>query len=134
MLAANTHVLNVDASGKVTFPITAVDPDPDDRNNPMRRRTPDPVERVRVTYTVTHDVGGPLVDPADPNSGQAAVTDGTATVTFSDARGVPRIAAVTLKPASDYLMAPTSGSANNVVTVTVVDQYGKPVREPSGAG
>ncbi|MDE0655622.1 MAG: S-layer homology domain-containing protein [Acidimicrobiaceae bacterium] len=114
----STNVLNVDASGKVTFTVTAVDPDPNDDDDPDTGS----VERVRVTYTVTQ-ISGPL---ETGTQNQAAVTDGEATVTFSDAPSVPRIAAV--MASADYLTAPPSGSANNVVTVTIADQYGKPMR------
>ena len=119
--SVSTSTLDVDASGKVTFTITAVDPDPNDDDDPDTGS----VERVRVTYAVTQ-VSGPLVDPADPTSGQAAVTDGTDTVMFSDGMSVFKSAVVT--PAADYLAAPGSGSANNAVSVKVLDQYGKPVR------
>jgi len=120
--AVSTNTLHVDASGKATFTVTAVDPDSNDDDDPETGS----VEQVRVTYTVTQ-LSGPLVDPADSTSGQAAVTDGTATIGFSDATSVPTGAAIT--PTVDYLAAPRSGgSASNVVTVTVTDQYGKPVR------
>ena len=121
-----THVLNVDASGKATFTITADDPDPDDRNNPNGAPSADPVvpntiDRVRVTYTVALTSGGQAVD-----DDISSTTTGSQTITFSDARGV--VAGATLKPAASYLMAPSNGSAANVVTVTVVDQFGHPVR------
>ena len=116
------HTLNVDASGKATFTMTAVDPDPNNDDDPDTGS----VERVRVTYTVTQ-LSGPFATPGDSTSGQAAVTDGTDTITFSDAPSVHRNAAIT--PTVDYLAAPRSGgSASNVVTVTVTDQYGKGVR------
>ena len=113
------NVLPVDASGKATFTVTAPAPNNADDTDAGS------VDRVRVTYTVTQ-ISGPFATPGDSTSGQAAVTDGTATITFSDALSVPRVAVVT--PAVDYLAAPTNGAASNVVTVTVTDQYGKPVR------
>ena len=129
-----TEVLKVDASGKATFTITASDPDPDDSNNPDGAdasgddpAVPDRIDRVRVTYRVEAGTGGYEVDNAV--SSTASPTPGdppTQTITFSDARSV--VAGGSVKPAADYLMAPTSGSANNVVTVTVVDQYGDPIR------
>ncbi len=119
--SVSTNMYQVDASGKVTFTVTAVDPDSNDDDDPDTGS----VERVRVTYVVTQ-VSGPLADPADPGSGQAAVTGSTDTVMFSDGPSVPRGAAVAAS--ADYLMAPTSGSASNVVTVTITDQYGKPMR------
>ncbi|MXW98320.1 MAG: hypothetical protein F4Y05_01505 [Acidimicrobiaceae bacterium] len=121
-----THVLNVDASGKATFEITADDPDPTDSNNADGDGTDtdtNKIDRVRVTYTVVATTGGQAVD------NDISSTDGdpsAQTITFSDARGV--VTGASLKPAVDYLVAPTNGSANNAVTVTVVDQYGKPVR------
>ncbi|MXW88941.1 MAG: S-layer homology domain-containing protein [Acidimicrobiaceae bacterium] len=118
------HVLNVDASGKATFTITADDPDPSDSNNADGDGTDadtNKIDRVRVTYTVALTSGGQAVDDAI-----SSTESGAQTITFSDARGVP--VGGSLKPSAGYLMAPTSGSASNVVSVTVVDQYGKPVR------
>ena len=124
-----TRTLTVDASGKVTFTITADDPDATDRNNPDGDTTVDPVvpnriDRVRVTISVA---------PAAANAGPAlnadlssTAADGTQTITFSDAASV--VSNATVEGRADYLMAPTSGSASNVVTVTVVDQYGHPMR------
>ena len=43
----STHVLNVDASGKATFEITADDPDPTDSNN--ANGTTDPTVPTRST-------------------------------------------------------------------------------------
>ena len=125
-----TEVLKVDASGKATFTITASDPDPDDSNNPVGAddpAVPDKIDRVRVTYRVEAGTGGYEVDNAVSSTASPAPGDPpTQTITFSDARSV--VAGGSVKPAADYLMAPTSGSANNVVTVTVVDQYGDPIR------
>lgn len=80
---------------------------------------------MTVTYTVS---------PADANPGPAVAatadvpgSSATGTVRFSDAKSVVTNAIV--ETATKYLMAPASGgSASNVVTVKVVDQYGKPVR------
>ena len=124
-----TQVLKVDASGKATFEITASDPDPDDRNNPNgadasgdNPAVPDRIDRVRVTYTVAALTGGQAVAADADVSGSAA----TETITFSDARAV--MAGASVKPTAAFLTRPLSGSASNVVTVTVVDQYGGPVR------
>ena len=116
--AVYTKTVKVDASGKGTFEITAVDPDPNDADDPDTGS----VDRVRVTYTVEAGTSPAI-------NGDLSDTEGDPpeqTITFSDAPSVARSAS--LKPAADYLTAPTSGSAANVVTVTVVDQYGKPVR------
>ena len=109
--------LAVDASGKATFEITAADPDPNNADDPDTGS----IDRVRVTYTVTV-VGTSTAINDDISS----TTSGAQTITFSDAPS--QVVAASLKPAASYLMAPTSGSANNRVTVTVVDQYGKSVR------
>ena len=124
-----TDTLKVDASGKATFTITATDPDPTDSNNADGDGTGHPndkIDRVRVTFAVTAATnnGGPAVDDAISVTG--TTTAATATITFSDAETV--VSGASVKLAADYLMAPTSGSANNVVTVTVVDQYGAPIR------
>ncbi|MCY3643646.1 MAG: S-layer homology domain-containing protein [Acidimicrobiaceae bacterium] len=124
-----THTLTVDASGKAAFTITADDPDATDRNNPDGDSAADPVvpnriDRVRVTFSVA---------PATANAGPAlnaelssTAADGTQTITFSDAASV--VSNATVEGRADYLMAPSNGSASNVVTVTVVDQYGHPMR------
>ena len=123
-----TQVLKVDATGKATFEITASDPDATDRNNPNGDATatpvvPNKIDRVRVTYEVAPATtnGGPAVD--NDISDTAA---GSQTITFSDAKAVMTGASV--KPAAAFLTRPMSGKASNVATVTVVDQYGKPVR------
>ena len=125
-----TQELKVDASGKVAFKITASDPDPTDRNNPVGADAsgddpaiPDKIDRVRVTYIVEPATGSIAVDNA------ISSTDGdpaTQTITFSDAKGV--LAGASIKPTADFLTRPMSGSASNVVTVNVIDQYGGPIR------
>ena len=124
-----THTLTVDASGKATFTITADDPDATDRNNPdgdsgATPVVPDRIDRVRVTFTVTPATanGGPALNDALSSTDASGVQ----TIAFSDAASV--VSNATVEGRADYLMAPTSGSASNVVTVTVVDQYGKPMR------
>ena len=114
--SVSTQTIAVDASGMGSFEITAADPDPNNDDHPDTGS----IDRVRVSYTV-----------APAGTSTALATDitgssGTGTITFSDAPG-PGVAA-SLKPTVSYLTAPTSGAASNVVTVTVVDQYGKPVR------
>ncbi|MDE0495290.1 MAG: S-layer homology domain-containing protein [Acidimicrobiaceae bacterium] len=120
-----TQMLKVDASGKATFTLTASDPDATDRNNPPGDSTADPVvpdktDRVHIAYAVTPATGGlPLATDITGSSG-------TGTITFSDERGV--FTAASAKAAAEYLAAPRSGSTSNVITVTVVDQFGRPVR------
>ena len=130
-----THTLTVDASGKATFTITADDPDPTDRNNPDGDSGADPVvpnriDRVRVTFAVT--LPAELTDPGPALNADLSSTaaDGTQTITFSDAASV--VSNATVEGRADYLMAPSNGSASNVVTVTVVDQYGQAHAEPDG--
>ena len=124
--AVTTQVLKTDASGKATFTITAADPDATDRNNPDGDTDADPavpntIDRVRVTFEVAATTGGNAVD-----DDISSTTGGSQTITFSDARSF--VAGAAIEPAAEYLTAPTSGSASNVVTVRVSDQYGKPVR------
>ncbi len=125
-----TQVLKVDATGKATFEITASDPDATDRNNPdgadasgTDPAVPDKIDRVRVTYEVAPATtnGGPAVD-----NDISDTTAGSQTITFSDAKAV--MAGASVKPATSFLTRPKSGKASNVATVTVVDQYGRPVR------
>ena len=123
-----TQVVKVDASGKGTFTITVADPDPSDSNNADGTdgdATTNKIDLVTVTYFVTTRDGGRDVDDAISSTGGPDVA-GAQTIRFSDARG--KAARASVKPAASYLTAPSSGSAGNVVTVTVVDQYGKPVR------
>ena len=120
-----TRVLKVDPSGKVTFPITASDPDATDRNNPpgdsnASPAVPHKTDRVHVAYEVTPAIGGlALATDIDGSSG-------TGTITFSDERG--GFVGASVKPTATFLTRPMSGSASNVVTVTAVDQFGDPVR------
>ena len=127
-----TKVLKVDASGKATFEITASDHDATDRNNPDGRdadpgasppvtAVADKIDRTRVTFSVAVTSGGQAVD-----DDISSTTGGSQTITFSDARAVMTGASV--KPAAAFLTRPMSGKASNVATVTVVDQYGRPVR------
>ncbi len=117
--SVETKTVTVDASGKGTFEITAADPDPNDADDPDTGS----VDVVTVTYSAVAVSGSPAISDELSSPG---VASGAATIKFSDAPGMARTAS--LKPAASYLVAPTSGSAANVVTVTVVDQYGKPVR------
>ena len=116
-----TNVYNVDASGKATFTITAADPDPTDKDNADgdgSDTATNKIDRVRVSYTVTQ-VTGPAAG-ADPS-------DASQTVVFSDA--IAKVTSGAVKTAASYLAAPTNGgSARNVVTVTVLDQYARPMR------
>ena len=59
-----TMVLNVDASGKASFEITASDPDATDKSNPVGdgADVPDKIDRVRVTYSVAPATGAIAVD------------------------------------------------------------------------
>ena len=119
--ALTTNVLKVDASGKATFTITASDPDPTDSNNPNGSAdpvVPNRIDRVRVSYSVTM-VSGPAA-PATP-------TDESQTIVFSDAAA--KVSSGAVKTATSYLAAPTNnGTASNVATVTVLDQYARPMR------
>ena len=113
----STRTVTVDASGKATFTITEDDPDSDDTDDAAGAT----VDWTTVTYTVTAPATHPVVAAVSDTDGS-----GVQTIRFSDAPSVARRTSVT--PAADYLAAPSSGAASNVVTVTVVDQYGKPVR------
>ncbi len=113
-----TKTVTVDASGKGTFTITAADPDPNDRDDEADAT----VDYVTVTYTVAGGTDGTdAVDDAISHT-----TSGAQTIRFSDAASVARGASVT--PSVKYLAAPRTGSASNVVTVKVFDQYGNGVR------
>ena len=122
----STQVLEVDASGKATFTITASDPDPTDRNNAdgtSGESDTFKIDRVRVTFTITTVSGGQDVDDAI-----SSTTSGAQTIAFSDARARAVPDGATITPTVDFLTRPMNGSASNVVTVTVVDQYGKGIR------
>ena len=121
-----TKVLKVDASGKATFTITASDPDDTDKNNPdgdsaATPVVPNRIDRTRVTFTVAAATGAQAVDDAI-----SSTASGAQTITFSDARA--KLAGASIKPTAAFLTRPMTGSASNAVTVTVVDQYGRPIR------
>ena len=114
----DTKTVTVDASGKGTFEITAADPDPNDQDD----ETDATVDYVTVTYSIEGGTAGTdAVDDAISHT-----TTGSQTIRFSDAPSVFRGASVT--PSVKYLAAPRTGSASNVVTVKVFDQYGNGVR------
>ncbi len=113
-----TKTVTVDASGKGTFEITAADPDPNDGDDDAAAT----VDYVTVTYTVTGGTDGTdAVDDAISHT-----TSGAQTIRFSDA--APEVRGASVTPSVKYLSAPTSGSASNVATVKVFDQYGNGVR------
>ena len=120
-----TKPVTVDASGKATFEITAADPDPNNDDDPDSGS----IDWVTVTYVVTTTATVPNTEDPLPYvnaEGADAADANTDTIRFSDASSVVHRASVT--PTAKYLEAPSSGSTGNVVTVKVVDQYGKPVR------
>ena len=107
--------LPVDASGKGTFTITASDPDPSDSNNADGTGDAAKIDRTRVTYTI-----------ATASGGMDVATGASATITFSDAKA--KVTSGKVETATKYKLVPTSGSASNVATVTVTDQFGMPMR------
>ena len=126
-----TNVYEVDASGKATFTITASDPDPADSNTPNGAGTaemPNKIDRVRVSYMVTldkHSATDPVLTAITPADTPDPVT--AQTIVFSDA--APVVTGGSVKTATPYLAAPTNGgTASNVATVTVLDQYARPMR------
>ena len=108
----------VDASGMGTFTITANDPDPSDSNNADGTgAATNKIDRTRVTYTIVTASGGQNV---------ASGSGDTATFTFSDAKAT--VTSGSVETATKYKLVPTSGSASNVATATVRDQFGNPMR------
>ncbi len=121
----SSQTLKVDASGKATFTITADDPDTTDSNNADADASATPavpakIDRVMVSYEVTTASGGmnvvDITGTAGPNE----------TITFSDAKA--KVTSGSMETATKYKLAPSSGSASNVATVTVLDQFGNPMR------
>ena len=121
-----TQTVAVDASGKGTFTITAADPDPNNADDEEGAS----VDWVTVTYTVTTAATVPgstdLLPYVNAETGADDAGVASDTIRFSDAPSVVRRASIT--PTATHLAAPTTGSTANVVTVKVVDQYGKAVR------
>ena len=113
-----TKMVTVDASGKGTFEITAADPDPNNRD--------DEADATVDYVTVTYSIAGGTAGTDAVNDDISHTTSGSQTIRFSDAPSVFRGASVT--PSVKYLAAPRTGSASNVVTVKVFDQYGNGVR------
>ena len=113
-----TKTVTVDASGKGTFEITAADPDPNNQD--------DEADATVDYVTVTYSIAGGTAGTDAVNDDISHTTTGSQTIRFSDAPSVFRGASVT--PTVKYLAAPRTGSASNVVTVKVFDQYGNGVR------
>ena len=120
--ARDSFTESVDRTGRLTFTLTAEDPDPDDDD------TGDTTDEVRVRYTVSNAAGNTLAAPTGAScsaSDTGSATDPRCPV-FTDAR--PMVRKVEVTTATKYASPPASGSAANVATVAVTDQYGKPVR------
>ena len=105
---ADVRTLVTNSRGQVDFPITLDDPNRSAANE------------VTVTYTLTSEDNAPLVVDAE------GAPANTGTLIFSD--GAPSIAdgsATVIIDTRDYVYV-SGGSASTTVTVTVLDQYGRP--------
>ena len=109
---ADTLKVKVADDGSATFMLDASDANPNAMGN-----------KVRVSYTVSGgDFSG--TEPAGPNLDPATTEDGS--VVFSDEASVVTALSVEVAPYQD---APGTGKANSAATVTVTDQFGKPLED-----
>ncbi len=118
---------SVDGSGKLTFELTAEDPDPDDTGD--TGDTGDgSTDEVRVGYTVTNAAGNRL--PAPTGAPCSSSDTGPSTVprcpVFSDEKPTIRRVEVTT-PTKQASPPASGGEASNVAIIAVTDQYGDPI-------
>ena len=102
-LSQTTETVTIGPDGSATFTATASDSDANMEGN-----------IVTVQYTVT------------PATGAITTTPATGTVVFSDK--APRVEYVTIAPSRARVAPGPSGNSANAVTVTALDQFGKPFK------
>ena len=109
-----TEILEVDDTGKIEFILEGTDPESNDTGDTA-------ADEILWRYTVTPVGDSPQFDEPVEN----------VQVFFTDAS--PVATTIDLATQVKYLRAATSSSrpANNVVTATVTDQYGRPFRGAS---
>ena len=118
---------SVDGSGKLTFELTAEDPDPEDTGD--TGDTGDgSTDEVRVSYTITNAAGNRL--PAPTGASCSSSDTGPSTVprcpVFSDEKPTIRKVEVTT-PTKQASPPASGGEASNVAIIAVTDQYGDPI-------
>ena len=111
---------SVDRTGKLTFTLTAEDPDPEDIDE-IDAST----DEVVIMYAVANAAGNTLAAPTDASCS----TDGTVSPrcpVFSDEK--PTVRKVEVTTPTKYGSPPASGGeAGNAAIVAVTDQYGQPL-------
>ena len=111
---------SVDRTGKLTFTLTAEDPDPEDIDDPGAS-----TDEVVIMYAVANAAGNTLAAPTDASCS----TDGTGSPrcpVFSDEK--PMVRKVEVTTPTKYGSPPASGGeAGNAAIVAVTDQYGQPL-------
>ncbi len=111
---------SVDGAGKLTFTLTAEDPDPDDTDD-----TGGSTDEVRVSYTVTNAAGNTLPAPEGASCSSSGAGPSPRCPVFSDEK--PQIRRVEVTTPTKQASPPASGGqAANVAIVAVTDQYGDP--------
>lgn len=125
----DSYTLSADMTGRFTFPLTAEDPDPGD--NGGNGVPAEEADEVVIRYTVSNASGNALAAPTGASCSMSGA--GTAEVPrcpiFTDEK--PTVHKVEVTTATKYATPPAAGSAANVATVAVTDQYGRPL---SGVG
>ena len=112
---------SVDDTGKLTFELTAEDPDPDDTDD-----TGGSTDEVRVSYTVTNAGGNTLTIRAGASCSPSDTGPSPRCPVFSDEK--PKIRRVEVTTPTKQASPPASGGeAANVAIVEVTDQYGDPI-------
>ena len=112
---------SVDRTGKLTFTLTAEDPDPEDIDE-IDAST----DEVVIMYTVAQAAGRALQAPTDASCSTSGAGSPRCPV-FSDEK--PMVRKVEVTTPTKYASPPASGGeAGNSAIVAVTDQYGQPLR------
>ena len=111
---------SVDRTGKLTFTLTAEDPDPDDTDE-----TGASTDEVVVMYAVANAAGNTLSAPTGASCSASGAGSPRCPV-FSDEK--PMVRKVEVTTPTKYASPPASGGeAGNAAIVAVTDQYGEPL-------
>jgi hypothetical protein len=112
---------SVDRTGRLTFTLTADDPDPDDSDDAGSS-----TDEVVIQYMVTNAAGNTLQAPTGASCSTDGAGSGPRCPVFSDEE--PEIRRVEVTTVTEYASPPASGGeARNVAVVAVTDQYGEPI-------
>ena len=115
-----SFIESVDRTGKLTFTLTAEDPDPEDIDE-IDAST----DEVVIMYAVANAAGNTLAAPTDASCSTSGAGSPRCPV-FSDEK--PMVRKVEVTTPTKYGSPPASGGeAGNAAIVAVTDQYGQPL-------